>query len=141
MVLAYIMQLLYIYIYICIIYIVIYYIYIYNANATLFAAIFHEKPISCDTLVDCRMLVLFISALHPEPAQRLTYPVSLLAMQELGCFQLPGIVRRSWQHGAVLDHAATGGDGGGFRTRSWASGSHLKMPSIRLPQNWCRLWL
>ncbi len=33
--------------------------------------------------------------------------VSMLAMQELGCFQLPGIVYRSLQHGAVHYHAAT----------------------------------
>ncbi len=34
-------------------------------------------------------------------------PVSMLAMEELGCFQLPGIVYRSLQHGAVHYHAAT----------------------------------
>ncbi len=34
-------------------------------------------------------------------------PVSMLAMQELGCFELPGIVYRSLQHGAVHYHAAT----------------------------------
>ncbi len=28
----------------------------------------------------------------------------MLAMQELGCFQLPGIVYRSLQHGAVQNH-------------------------------------
>ncbi len=40
-------------------------------------------------------------------AQWVTCPVSMLAMQELGCFQLPGIVYRSLQHGAVHYHAAT----------------------------------
>ncbi len=35
-------------------------------------------------------------------------------MQELGWFQLPGIVYRSLQHGAVHYHAATWGDGRGW---------------------------
>ncbi len=49
--------------------------------------------------------------------------VSMLAMQELGCFQLPGIEYRSLQHGAVHYHAATWGDGRGWMTQRWASGS------------------
>ncbi len=44
---------------------------------------------------------------HPKHARWVTCPVSMLAMQELGCFQLPGIVYRSLQHGAVHYHAAT----------------------------------
>ncbi len=32
----------------------------------------------------------------------MTCPVSMLAMQELGCFQLPGIVYRSLQHGPCI---------------------------------------
>ncbi len=44
---------------------------------------------------------------HPKHAQWVTCPVSMLAMQELGCFQLPGTVYRSLQHGAVRYHAAT----------------------------------
>ncbi len=47
----------------------------------------------------------------------------MLAMQELGCFQLPGIVYRSLQHGAVHYHAATWGDGRGWMAQQWASGS------------------
>ncbi len=43
---------------------------------------------------------------HPKHAQWVTCPVSMLAMQ-LGCFQLPGIVYRSLQHGAMHYHAAT----------------------------------
>ncbi len=39
---------------------------------------------------------------HPKHAQWVTCPVSMLAMQELGCFQLPGIVYRSLQHGACI---------------------------------------
>ncbi len=35
----------------------------------------------------------------------------MLAMQELGCFQLPGIVYKYLKHGAVHYHAATWGDG------------------------------
>ncbi len=46
----------------------------------------------------------------------------MLAMQELGCFQLPGIVYRSLQHGAVNYHAATWGDGHGWMAQQWASG-------------------
>ncbi len=44
---------------------------------------------------------------HHKHAQWVTCPVSMLAMQDLGCFQLPGIVYRSLQHGAVHYHAAT----------------------------------
>ncbi len=43
---------------------------------------------------------------HPKHAQWVICPVSMLAMQELGCFQLPGFVYRSLQHGAVHYHAA-----------------------------------
>ncbi len=45
--------------------------------------------------------VLYADPQHPKHAQWVTCPVSMLAMQELGCFQLPGIVYRSLQHGAV----------------------------------------
>ncbi len=64
---------------------------------------------------------------HPKHAQWVTCPVSMLAMQELGCFQLPGIVYRSLQHGAciiMLQHEVM--------AQQWASGSrhgisvHLK---------------
>jgi len=61
---------------------------------------------------------------HPKHAQWVTCPVSMLAMQELRCFQLPGIVYRSLQHGAVHYHAATWGDGCGWMAQQWASGSH-----------------
>ncbi len=44
---------------------------------------------------------------HLKHAQWMTCPVSMLAMQELGCIQLPVIVYRSLQHGAVHCHAAT----------------------------------
>ncbi len=57
----------------------------------------------------------------------------MLAMQELGCFQFPGIVYRSLQHGAVHYHAATWGDGRGRMAQQWASWSvcAFKMPSIK----------
>ncbi len=45
--------------------------------------------------------VVYADPEHPKHAQWVTCPVSMLAMQELGCFQLPGIVYRSLQHGAV----------------------------------------
>ncbi len=38
-------------------------------------------------------------------------------------FQLPGIVYRSLQHGAVHYHDATWGDGRGWMAQQWASGS------------------
>ncbi len=36
--------------------------------------------------------VVYADPEHPKHAQCVTCPVSMLAMQELGCFQLPGIV-------------------------------------------------
>ncbi len=51
--------------------------------------------------------VVYADPEHPKHAQWVTCPVSMLAMQELGCFQLPGIVYRPLQHGAVHYHAAT----------------------------------
>ncbi len=45
----------------------------------------------------------------------------VLAMQELGCFQLPGIVYRSLQHGAVHYHTAKWGDGRGWMAQQWSS--------------------
>ncbi len=47
----------------------------------------------------------------------------MLAMQELGCFQLPGIVYRSLQHGAEHYHAATWSDGREWMAQQWDSGS------------------
>jgi hypothetical protein len=38
----------------------------------------------------------------------------LQAMEKLGYFQLPGIVYRSLQHGAMHYHSETWGDGGGW---------------------------
>lgn len=43
---------------------------------------------------------------HSKQAQWVTC-VSIQAIQELGCFQLPGMVFTSWQHGAVCYHVAT----------------------------------
>ncbi len=59
-------------------------------------------------------------------------------MQELGCFQLPGIVYRSLQHGAVHYHAATWGHGRGWMAQQWASGScrHTRcLPSALCSEN------
>ncbi len=66
--------------------------------------------------------VVYADPEHPKHAQWVTCPVSMLVMQELGCFQLPGIVYRSLQHGAVHYHAATWGDGRGWMAQQWASG-------------------
>ncbi len=51
--------------------------------------------------------IVYADPEHPKHAQWVTCLVSMLAMQELGCFQLPRIVYRSLQHGAVHYHAAT----------------------------------
>ncbi len=51
-------------------------------------------------------MLIYADLEHPIRAQWVTCPVSMLAMQELGCFQLPGIMYRSLQHGAVHYHAA-----------------------------------
>ncbi len=59
---------------------------------------------------DCQELehaVVYADPEHPKHAQWVTCPVSMLAMQELRCFQLPGIVYRSLQHWAMHSHAAT----------------------------------
>ncbi len=64
----------------------------------------------CEVAGYCQELenaVLYTGPEHPKHAQWVTSPVSMLAVQELGCFQLPGIVYRSLQHGAVHYHAAT----------------------------------
>ncbi len=67
-----------------------------------------------DQVVDCGLWdvgpLLFNGVVYADPehlkhAQWVTCPVSILTMQELGCFQLPGIVYRSLQHGAVHYHA------------------------------------
>ncbi len=69
-----------------------------------------------DQVVDCGLWdvgpllfngVVYADPEHPKHAQWVTCPVSMQAMQELGCFQLPGIVYRSLPHGAVRYHAAT----------------------------------
>ncbi len=65
--------------------------------------------------------VVYADPEHPKHAQWMTCPVSMLAMQELGCFQLPGIVYRSLQHGAVHYHAATWGDDRGWMNQQWAT--------------------
>ncbi len=46
--------------------------------------------------------VVYADPEHPKHAQWVTCPVSMLAMQELGCFQLPGIVYRSLQYEVMV---------------------------------------
>ncbi len=67
--------------------------------------------------------VVYADPEHAKHAQWVTCPVSMLAMQELGWFQLPLIVYRSLQHGVLHYHAATWGDGRGCIAQKWASGS------------------
>ena len=58
-------------------------------------------------------LVVHVDPEYPKHAQWLTCLVSMQAREELGHFQLPGIVDRSLRHGAVHDHAETLSDAGG----------------------------
>ena len=54
-------------------------------------------------------IVVNINPEHPKHAQRVTCEVSMQAMEELGHFQLPGIVYRSllmFQHDNALPHVA-----------------------------------
>ncbi len=74
--------------------------------------------------------VVYADPEHPKHAQWVTCPVSMLAMQELGCFQLPGIVYSSLQHGAVHYHALTHGTKMGLRISSRYLCA-FKMPSIK----------
>ncbi len=68
--------------------------------------------------------VVYADPEHPKHAQWVTCLVRMLAMQELGCFQLPGTVYKSLQHGAVHYHAETWGDGRGWMAQPSTSGSH-----------------
>ena len=51
--------------------------------------------------------VVHVNPEHPKHAQWVTCLVSMQAIEELGHFQLPEIVYRSVQHGAVHYHAET----------------------------------
>jgi hypothetical protein len=51
--------------------------------------------------------VVHVDPEHPKQAQRVTYLVSMQAVEELGHFQLLGIVYRSLEHGAVHYNAET----------------------------------
>ena len=51
--------------------------------------------------------VVHVDPEHPTHAQWVICLVSMQAMEELGHFQLPGIVYRSLQHGAVHYYAVT----------------------------------
>jgi hypothetical protein len=50
---------------------------------------------------------LSVNSEHPKQAQCVTCLVSVQAMKELGHFQLPGIVYRFLQHGALHYHSET----------------------------------
>ncbi len=79
---------------------------------------------SCWILAGTGTRRIYADPEHPKHAQWVTCSVSMLAMKELGWFQLPGIVYRCLQHGAVLYHAVTWGDGRGWMAQQWASPSH-----------------
>ncbi len=79
---------------------------------------------SCWILAGTEHAVVYTDPEHHKHAQWVTCLVSMQAMQELGWFQLPGIVYRCLQHGAVHYHATTWGDGRGWMAQQWASESH-----------------
>ena len=57
--------------------------------------------------------------------------VNMQTMEELGHFQLLGIVYRSLWHGAVHYNAETWGADGGWMARQWASGSHHGISALK----------
>ena len=67
--------------------------------------------------------VVHIDPEHPKHDQWVTCLVCVQAMEERGHFQLPGIVYKSFWHGAVHYHVETWGDGGGVMEWQWASRS------------------
>ncbi len=83
----------------------------WGGGATLRIELIRLLIVSCKMLVqlagywqELEHAVLYADPLYPKHVQWVTCLVSMLAMQELGCFQLPGIVYRSLQHGAVQNH-------------------------------------
>jgi hypothetical protein len=62
---------------------------------------------SCWILAELEHAVVHVNPEHPKHAQWVTCLVSTQVMEELGHFQLPGIVYRSLRHGAVPYHAET----------------------------------
>ena len=67
----------------------------------------HSSSNGCVKLLDIdrKWNTLSNTSIHPKHAQWVTCLVSMQAMEELGHFQLPGIVYRSSRHGAVRYHA------------------------------------
>lgn len=51
---------------------------------------------------ELKAAIVYTDPEHPRYAQWLTCLVSMLAMQELDCFQLPRIVYKSLQHEAIF---------------------------------------
>jgi hypothetical protein len=66
----------------------------------------HSSKDACAKLLDS-VEVVHMDPEHPKHTQWVTCLVSMQAMEELGHFQLPGIVYRSLRHGAVHYHAET----------------------------------
>ena len=58
-----------------------------------------------DIIGNWNTLSYYLNPEHPKHAQWLTCLVNMQAMEEQGHFQLPEIVFRSLQHGAVHYHA------------------------------------
>ena len=52
-------------------------------------------------------IVIHVDPEHPTHAQWVTCLMTMQAMEELGHFQLPGIVYKSLQHGGMHYHAET----------------------------------
>lgn len=60
----------------------------------------HSSSMTAEKLLDIGA-VIYANSEHLRRAQFVTCPMRMLAMQEPECFQLPGTVYRSLQHGAV----------------------------------------
>ena len=73
-------------------------------------SLWNVVPLLCEVSEYCQELehvVLHVDPERPKHAQWMTCLVIMQAMEELGHFQLPGIVYRSLRHGAKHYHAET----------------------------------
>ena len=69
-------------------------------------------PTPLQWLCELEHALVDVNPEHPKHAQWVTCLVSMQAVEELGHFQLAGIVYRSLRHGDVHYHVETRGDGG-----------------------------
>jgi hypothetical protein len=69
--------------------------------------------------------IVHVDPEHRKHAQWVTCLVNMQAMEELGHFQLPGIVYRSLRHGAVLKHEVIAED-------EWHDNRHRDLITVSL---------